>query len=345
MTNGEEVVLGQRQHPLPPRHVRDGIVDQLRRCLRRSKWRADAAASLVTPAALGRRMGTGDPGGRNAMQHGNLLSAWAAAALLLAGHGALAAPDPARDEAALASLQGVYGRSVPPGEAADRYRELLPTVLQRIRRSSVAEVDLAALAAEATKAIEALPPGTGEPAAVFRKAVHAAMQPIDPHFRYFDPQAYGKPRFDRQLRRPRPRGRGRGGAVRVVAPIPGSPAARAGLAPGDLIVRVDDQPLSGLPLADAIARMRGQPGTPVSLTIQRAGTAGELTVSLTRDTIRRQVLRWSMEGDVLVLRIAAFGDAVAASLEQAVARRPRSDRRERWCSTCAATRADCCARR
>jgi carboxyl-terminal processing protease len=78
---------------------------------------------------------------------------------------------------------------------------------------------------------------------------------------------------------------------------------------GDLIVRVDDQSVSGLPLADAIARMRGQPGSPVSLTIQRIGMAHELTVSLTRETIRRQVLRWNMEGEVLVLRLAGFTEA------------------------------------
>ena len=253
------------------------------------------------------------------MHRDKLLAVWAAATLFLLGPAALAAP-PA-DDAALAALQGAYERSVTPGEEATRYRDLFPTVLQRVWRRGVGEVDLAAVAAEATKAIEALPAGSGDPADVFRKAVHAAMRPIDPYFRYFDARAYGNERGDAigsfsglglEIE-------SSGSAVRVVAPIPGSPAARAGLLSGDLILRVDDQPLGGLPLVEAIALMRGQPGTPVSLTIQRAGSAGELTVSLTRDTIRRQLLRWNMEGDVLVLRLAAFGNAVSASLEQAVA--------------------------
>ncbi|MDB5941062.1 MAG: ctpA, partial [Ramlibacter sp.] len=72
----------------------------------------------------------------------------------------------------------------------------------------------------------------------------------------------------------------------------------------------DDEPLSGSALAQAIARMRGQAGTSVSLTIRRAGLDQEFTVSLTRDTIRRQVLREAVqiadaflsEGEIVSLR-------------------------------------------
>jgi carboxyl-terminal processing protease len=253
------------------------------------------------------------------MQRTNPLAAWAAAILLLLGQ-ATAAQSLEGEDAALAALQAAYERSVTPGDEAMRYRELLPIVLKRVRRSSVASVDLEALAREATTALESHAAGSGNPAAVFRKAVHGAMQPIDPYFRYLDPRAYGDARADATGSFG---GLGleveaSGSAVRIVAPMPGSPAERAGLVAGDLIVRIDDQPLSGLPFADAIARMRGQPGTPVSLTIQRAGSAGELTVSLTRDIIRRQALRWSVEGEVLVLRLAGFRDAVAAALGQAV---------------------------
>ena len=253
--------------------------------------------------------------------HPNTLTAWAAATLFLLGPAALAASPSAGDDAALAALQSAYERSVPPGEDAARYRDLFPSVLQRVRRSSVVpEIDLAALAAEATKAIETTPAGSGEPAAVFRKAVHAALQPIDPYFRYFDPRSVGAVRGEAtgsfgglgiELE-------ASGSALRVVAPIPGGPAERAGVVSGDLIVRVDDQPVSGNALVEAIAKMRGQPGTSVSITIQRAGSTDELTLSLTRDTIRRQALRSGMEGEVLVLRLAGFPEAIAASLEQAV---------------------------
>jgi C-terminal processing protease CtpA/Prc len=118
------------------------------------------------------------------------LTAWAAATLFLLGPGALAAPAAPTTPPRSRRLQSAYERSVPPGEDAARYRDLFPSVLQRVRRSSVvADIDLAALAAAATKAIETTPRGSGEPAAVFRKAVHAALQPIDPYFRYFDPRS------------------------------------------------------------------------------------------------------------------------------------------------------------
>jgi carboxyl-terminal processing protease len=99
----------------------------------------------------------------------------------------------------------------------------------------------------------------------------------------------------------------------------GTPAARAGLQSGDLIVRFDDQPVQGMALTDAISRMRGAPGTPISLLIRRAGREDEFKVSVVRETIRTQALRWSMEDDVLVLRLASFTSAVAAMLEKAVA--------------------------
>jgi carboxyl-terminal processing protease len=261
-----------------------------------------------------------------------ILRALAAACLLFAGTAALAASPPAAgDDDAISSLQAAYARSVAPGEQADLHRELLATVLRRVKRSHATDVDVAALAAAAMKSIEPLPPGTGDPAAVFKKSVNDALRTLDPHSRYLDPRSHGNQRGESS-------GSFGGlglevqsveGAVRVVAPTPGSPAARAGLAPGDLIVRVDDQPLAGLPLADAIARMRGEPGTPVSITVQRAGTPHEFTVSLTRDTIKRQLLRWNMEGDVLVLRLSGFSGAASASVAQAIAdataeRQPRA---------------------
>lgn len=255
--------------------------------------------------------------------HGTtIFTAWATAVLLLAGGASMAASPTVPEEAALDSLKAAYARSVLPGDEADRYRELLATVLQRAKRSSAANVELAALAADATRAIEPLPAGVGDPAGVFKKAVHAALHAIDPHSRYLDGVTYGNQRsqLSGSFGGLGLEVESSGSAVRIVAPMPGSPAARAGLARGDLIVRVDDQPLSGLPLADAIARMRGQPGTLVSLTVQRAGTGDELIVSLTRDMIRRQVLSSSMEGDILVLRLALFSDTVAASLEETIAR-------------------------
>lgn len=243
----------------------------------------------------------------------------AAAWLLLAATASLAATTESPDDP-VADLQAAYARAVPPGEQADFYKDLLATVLQRVQRSYATEVDLHQLTAVARKAIEERRAGGTEPGELFGRAMNAALRTLDNYSRYLDPRARGE---DRASSSGSFGGLGMEvepaeGAVRVVAPVPDSPAWKAGVQTGDLIVRVDDQPLTGVPLADAIARMRGAPGTPVKITIRRTGQSEEFTVALTRDTIRRQAMRWTMEGDVLVLRLGVFNTAVAASLKQAV---------------------------
>lgn len=245
-----------------------------------------------------------------------------AAALCLAGSAALADDTPTPFDQALATLQSAYARAVRPGDKADQHLDLLGSVLRRVRRSHAAEVDFAAFAAAGAKAIEPLEPGAGEPVEVFRKAVNTALRTLDPWSRYLDAQAHRNDRIESSSSFG-----GLGlelqaddGAVRVVTPTPGGPAARAGLQAGDTILRVDDAPLQGVALADAIARMRGEPGSEVSLTLRRAGLEREFTVALVRDTIRRPSLRWNMEGDVLVLRLGGFRSKVTAEVEEAIAK-------------------------
>jgi carboxyl-terminal processing protease len=249
----------------------------------------------------------------------------AVAGCILAGSMSSGATQPQTELSALEALQDAYSRSVTPGDEALRYRELLATMLQRLKRSSSAPVDVDALARDATRALEPIAPFAGDPERTFRAAVAAAaasLRLVDPYFRYIDARAYGNERHETAA------GFGglglqvesHGGAVRIVSVMPGSPAERAKLlAPGDVIVRVDAEPLAAMPLADAVARMRGQPGTPVSLTVQRGGQDTEITVALTRDIIRRQLLRTSLEGDVLVVRLSGFGPSVASALELDIA--------------------------
>ena len=59
------------------------------------------------------------------------------------------------------------------------------------------------------------------------------------------------------------------GFVKVVSPIEDTPAFRAGIKPGDLIVKIDETPVKGMTLSDAVKRMRGKPGTQITLTISR----------------------------------------------------------------------------
>jgi carboxyl-terminal processing protease len=81
------------------------------------------------------------------------------------------------------------------------------------------------------------------------------------------------------------------GLVKVVSPIEGSPAHRAGLKPGDLISKIDDTLVKGLTLSEAVKRMRGEPNTKVILTILRKSENRSFPVTITRDEIRTQSVR------------------------------------------------------
>ncbi len=76
------------------------------------------------------------------------------------------------------------------------------------------------------------------------------------------------------------------GFVKVIAPIDDTPAQRAGLKPGDLIIRLDDNPVKGLSLDEAVNKMRGKPGTKVTLTIMREGNDTPFKVTLERAVIK-----------------------------------------------------------
>ena len=81
------------------------------------------------------------------------------------------------------------------------------------------------------------------------------------------------------------------GLVKVVSPIEGSPAFRAGLKSGDLISKIDDTPVKGLTLNEAVKRMRGEPNTKVLLMIFRKSENRSFPVTITRDEIRTQSVR------------------------------------------------------
>ena len=249
-----------------------------------------------------------------------ILGTAAAACLHVAGGAAFAASPPVTEEL-LAPLTSAYMRAVKPGEEAELHRDLFETVLERVQRTYAHDVDVTGLIGTALKTMEPLAPQSGEPADVFRTSINAALASLDPYSRYLDPRAQSAQRsaisgayggLGLQVEMVE-------GLMRVVAPMPGTPAARAGLQSGDLIVRFDDQPVQGMALADAVARMRGEPGTPITLTIRRAGQAEDFSVSLVRESIRTQALQWSMEGDVLVLRLASFTGPVSAAMEKAIA--------------------------
>ena len=95
--------------------------------------------------------------------------------------------------------------------------------------------------------------------------------------------------------------------IRVVSPIDDTPAYDAGILPGDLIVRIDNRPVSRMTLTDAVNTMRGEPGTSITLTIIRKGSESPLDVSLTRAVIKIQSVRsYFLDSNFGYLRITQF---------------------------------------
>lgn len=120
-------------------------------------------------------------------------------------------------------------------------------------------------------------------------AIKGMVSSLDPHSAFLEPAAYA--RLREQLN-----GGFAGvglqvgqqdGALRVFAPVPNSPAAKAGIRAGDLVTRIDETPAQGLTLADAVKRMRGEPGTQVRLVVYRPAEDRSMTFVLTRAFIHQ----------------------------------------------------------
>ena len=97
-----------------------------------------------------------------------------------------------------------------------------------------------------------------------------------------------------------------GGLLQVVSPIDGTPAAAAGLKPGDLITAVDGKSVEGLSLNQAVTEMRGPPNTKLRLIVKRQGVSAPIVLTLTRQIIRVESVKSQLIGDIGVIRISEF---------------------------------------
>jgi len=109
------------------------------------------------------------------------------------------------------------------------------------------------------------------------------------------------------------------GLLTVIAPLDGSPAARAGVLAGDTILSIDGRPLRAGPLDEAIAEIRGKPGTVVKLGVGRAPLPDPLEFSIVRAMVSVHSVRYEMlEAGIGYLRISQFSDTTGADTEAAV---------------------------
>jgi carboxyl-terminal processing protease len=109
-----------------------------------------------------------------------------------------------------------------------------------------------------------------------------------------------------------------GGLVKVVSPIDDTPAAKAGLQPGDLISHLDGEQVLGLTLSEAVEKMRGKVGSEITLTIRR-GEEDPFDVKLERATITIRSVRHRTIGDIGYVRITSFNEQSTSGLQEAVA--------------------------
>jgi carboxyl-terminal processing protease len=194
-------------------------------------------------------------------------------------------------------------RATLPWEEASLFAE----VYERIKRDYVEDVDDHQL---------------------MERAVRGMVAALDPHSAYLDNQEFEEIRLSTMGSYP-----GVGievapgdGVVKVMHPIEGSPAQRAGLRPGDEIVKIDGEDIGG-DLASATARMRGAPGSTVSLSIRRKGSVALLEFTLRRTQVEvSSVMAATLEPGYGYLRITSFTETTAEDVSHALLRLKRDNK-------------------
>lgn len=155
---------------------------------------------------------------------------------------------------------------------------------------------------------------------LIRAAIQGMLTSLDPHSGYLDPDNYADVRQETE-------GTFGGlgievtmedGIVKVVSPIDDTPAARAGILSNDYIIELDGEPVLGLTLDQAVEKMRGEIGAPITLTVVRDGVDQPLTFTLERDVIALRVVRQFVDRDVGVIRLARFTEQASSGLEDAL---------------------------
>ena len=177
--------------------------------------------------------------------------------------------------------------------------DLFGDIFERIRAQYVEEVDTEQL-------VEA--------------AINGMLTSLDPHSSYLSAKD-----FDEMQEQTRGEFGGLGievtqedGFVKVVAPMDGTPADKAGIKAGDFITHVNSESVLGLTLDDAVDKMRGPVGSEIIITVVREGVAEPFDVSIIRDTIKMVAVRPRLVGNTVVLRISTFNDQTFVGVEEGI---------------------------
>ncbi len=202
----------------------------------------------------------------------------------------------------LAGQTGAFNPSRAIAAASDTYRQLnlFGDVFEKIRSDYVEKP---------------------EDAKLIESAINGMLTSLDPHSSYMDAKSFK----DMQVQT---RGEFGGlgievtmedGQLKVVTPIDDTPASKAGVMSGDIIAAIDDEPVQGLSLNQAVEKMRGAVNTPVRLKIVRKGVSDPLEVKIVRDVIRIRSVRMRNEGgDIGYIRITQFNEQTFDGLKKAI---------------------------
>ena len=166
---------------------------------------------------------------------------------------------------------------------------------------------------------------------LLENAIRGLLSGLDPHSAYLDKKAFTDLREGTS-------GEFGGlgivvgmeeGYVKVISPIDETPAERAGVKSGDLIIRLDDKNVKGMSLEDAVKIMRGKPKTDILLTIVREGADKPLKITITRDIIKVQSVRSkTLDKGFGYIRISAFQERTGSDLRKAISKLKRANNKK-----------------
>ena len=155
---------------------------------------------------------------------------------------------------------------------------------------------------------------------VIEYAINGMLQSLDPHSGYMNTEIYVEMQEET-------RGEFGGlgievtmenGYVKVISPIDDTPAAKAGIRPGDYITHIDDTGVLGLSLQDAVEMLRGPVGSDIIITIVRIGEEDPIEVEIKRAIITVRAVRFNREGDVGYIRLISFSEQADKGIKNAV---------------------------
>ena len=155
---------------------------------------------------------------------------------------------------------------------------------------------------------------------VIEYAINGMLQSLDPHSGYMNTEIYVEMQEET-------RGEFGGlgievtmenGYVKVISPIDDTPAAKAGIRPGDYITHIDDTGVLGLSLQDAVEMLRGPVGSDIIITIVRIGEEDPIDVEIKRAIITVRAVRFNREGDVGYIRLISFSEQADKGIKNAV---------------------------